>query len=402
MASSTSRTTTRTTGRTRSRVPLARAPTSLLRVLLAAVVLSAFVLVAVEAKGKGKGGKKAAAKAKAAAAAAGGTIVANTAKSGSPMSKRGNTEKTVPLRTHSLYAPYVDSDLQNRWFDFGGSTIINTNKHVRLTQDRASQAGWLWSRLALAPNSFEVEFEFRVDGKSSTLYGDGFAMWFTKARAGTGPAFGSADYWDGLGIFFDTYANSRHSYSFPRIYAIKNDGTKSYEVGTDGQGQEIGGCSLDFRRTDVTAKARFTYFRGKFTEVGSISVSDSPIGPITDPLSLLPPSQLAIQHDKWDQWTTCFVLDGFELPANPFLGFSALTGDVSDAHDIISITTSNIAYHPPSVESNNRPPGSRGIPGKAFFGFIGRLLKWFVLLAIVAAVWIGYKNWKKTKNHKRF
>ncbi|KDE06035.1 hypothetical protein MVLG_03589 [Microbotryum lychnidis-dioicae p1A1 Lamole] len=369
--------TSRNTGRRPRRVRLPRARTGLLRLLLAAVVLSAFVFVAVEGKGQGKTGKKAAAKAKAAAAAAGGTIAANTAKSGPPKSKRGNTEKTVPLRTHSLYAPYVDSDLQNRWFDFGGSTIINTNKHVRLTQDRASQAGWLWSRLALAPNSFEVEFEFRVDGKSSTLYGDGFAMWFTKARAGTGPAFGSADYWEGLGIFFDTYANSRHSYSFPRIYAIKNDGTKAYEVGKDGQSQEIGGCSLDFRRTDVTAKGRFTYFRGKFTE-------------------------LAIQHDKWDQWTTCFVLDGFELPANPFLGFSALTGDVSDAHDIISITTSNIAYHPPSVENSNRPPGLRGIPGKAFLSFIGRLLKWFVFLAMIAAAWIGYKNWKKTKNHKRF
>lgn len=73
----------------------------------------------------------------------------------------------------------------------------------------------------------------------------------------------------------------------------------SYDVGKDGQGQEVGSCSvrlatttrggrdaersnaspfvfltandsylqLDFRRTDVTAKARLTYFKGKFTEV---------------------------------------------------------------------------------------------------------------------------------------
>ena len=103
-------------------------------------------------------------------------------------------------------------------FDFGGSSVINTNKHIRLTQDRKSQAGWLWSRLVclaepakvatpppdlagsadrlcacqpLTPTAFEVEFEFRVDGKSNSLYGDGFAMWLTKERAGFGPVFGS-------------------------------------------------------------------------------------------------------------------------------------------------------------------------------------------------------------------
>ncbi|GAA5922220.1 Uip5p [Sporobolomyces koalae] len=302
------------------------------------------------------------------------------AKSGSPATKveslRGNTEKTVPLRTHSLYAPYVDSDLQNRWFDFGGSTIVNTNKHIRLTQDRASQSGWLWSRLALAPNSFEIEFEFRVDGKSSTLFGDGFAMWLTKGRAGSGPVFGSTDFWDGLGIFFDTYANSRHAYSFPRIYAILNDGKKSYDSGKDGQGQEIGACSLDFRRTDVAAKARLTYFRGKFTE-------------------------LAIHHNKWDEWTTCFVVEGLELPQNPFLGFSAVTGDVSDAHDIVSITTSNVAYHPPSA-GNSPPPRKGGRPGSGFFSFLFSLIKWLLLVIVVVVGVMAFKARKATRDAKRF
>jgi len=36
--------------------------------------------------------------------------------------------KTVPLRTHSLYQPYLDSDLQSRWFDYGGSTISECNR----------------------------------------------------------------------------------------------------------------------------------------------------------------------------------------------------------------------------------------------------------------------------------
>jgi hypothetical protein len=100
-------------------------------------------------------------------------------------------------------------------------------------------------------------------------------------------------------------ANARHSYQFPRIYAIMNDGTKSYDVGKDGADQEIGACSvrffpsspslfgqtvgplvkvahdtltakthlqINFRRTDVTAKARLTYFAGKFLEVGTTEI----------------------------------------------------------------------------------------------------------------------------------
>ena len=42
----------------------------------------------------------------------------------------------------------------------------------------------------------------------------------------------------------DHSANSRHAYSFPRIYAILNDGKKAYDGGKDGQGQEIGACSV--------------------------------------------------------------------------------------------------------------------------------------------------------------
>ena|SRR5947207_1312983 len=49
-------------------------------------------------------------------------------------------QKTVPLKTHSLVAPYLDSDLQSRWYvapvtvtdvrwDFGGDTVIDANRY---------------------------------------------------------------------------------------------------------------------------------------------------------------------------------------------------------------------------------------------------------------------------------
>ncbi len=56
------------------------------------------------------------------------------------------SDALVPLKTHSIGTPFVDGDLQNKFWDFGGDTIIDTGRHVRLTQDKHSQSGWLWSR----------------------------------------------------------------------------------------------------------------------------------------------------------------------------------------------------------------------------------------------------------------
>lgn len=55
-----------------------------------------------------------------------------------------------------------------------------------------------------------MQFEFKVDGQATNTYGDGLAMWLTDERAQSGPVFGSKDYFTGLGIFFDTFANARH------------------------------------------------------------------------------------------------------------------------------------------------------------------------------------------------
>lgn len=34
-----------------------------------------------------------------------------------------------------------------------------------------------------------------------------------------------------------------------------------------------------------------------------------------------------------DDWSDCFTLKDISLPTNPFIGFSAMTGDVTDAHE---------------------------------------------------------------------
>lgn len=207
---------------------------------------------------------------------------------------------------HKRAATLFISGANDRW-DFGEDTIVNTNRHMRLTQDRQSEKGWLWSRLPLSVSNWQMEVEFKVDGKASSMYGDGFAIWITEDRAVTGPVFGSKDNFKGLGIFFDTYANSRHSYSLPRVTAMLGDGHTSYDHNGDNAATELAGCSINFRRRDVPTKARMTYLAGKGF-------------------------QLSLQTDKEGQWTTCFIKD-IQLPPAPYIGFSAATGEVTDNHE---------------------------------------------------------------------
>ncbi len=66
--------------------------------------------------------------------------------------------------------------MQSRWFDFGGDTIVRadqyarpfrpccalradvpfTYRYIRLTSDRPSQSGWLFSKLPLTATNWEV------------------------------------------------------------------------------------------------------------------------------------------------------------------------------------------------------------------------------------------------------
>jgi len=147
------------------------------------------------------------------------------------------------LRTHSLVQPYLDSDLQSRWWDFGGDTIIRADKHIRLTSDRPSQSGWIYSRVPLTATNWEIELEFDINGQGN-LFGDGFAMWVTTDRAQQGPVFGNKDKFEGLGIFFDTYKNNRPGVVFPYVMAMLGDGHTTYDQGHDGKANELAGCSV--------------------------------------------------------------------------------------------------------------------------------------------------------------
>ncbi|KAL9023460.1 MAG: hypothetical protein Q9196_007186, partial [Gyalolechia fulgens] len=236
-----------------------------------------------------------------------------------------NNIRTIPLRSHSLAAPFLDSDMQSRFYDFGGDTIIradhNLDRYVRLTSDRPSQEGWLFSRLPLPATNWEIEVEFKIHGQGS-LHGDGMAIWLTKQRGQIGPVFGSVDRFEGLGIFIDTYKNQRPGVVFPYVMAMVGNSSVTYDKDHDGKENEIAGCSKPpaqargIRSASVPTKIRLTYFAEK-----SLTVD--------------------LQYRAENEWTECFETGPLPLPSVSYLGFSAETGELSDNHDIISIETKN-------------------------------------------------------------
>eukprot|EP00732_Lithocolla_globosa_P001007 Lithocolla_globosa_v1_NODE_423_length_4101_cov_40.764459.p1 type:complete len:357 gc:universal NODE_423_length_4101_cov_40.764459:2466-3536(+) len=234
-------------------------------------------------------------------------------------------------RTHSLHIPFIDADLNNRFFDFGGSTVVSTNKHVRLTPDRQSKRGNLWSKKPLDFNDWSIEFEFQVHGQGSKVYGDGFAFWYTKERAELGPVFGNMDEFTGLGIFFDTYQNVKHpDYGFPYVSAMIGDGNTPYSHDDDNERNQLAGCEASFRGGEHVMKAKLRY-------VGS-------------------QLELLLDVDKEGEYQQCFLLDDVQLPRGYYVGFSAMTGDVADVHDITKVTTFKVNRKGKKEEKKPKTP----------------------------------------------
>ncbi|WEW57090.1 hypothetical protein PRK78_002550 [Emydomyces testavorans] len=298
--------------------------------------------------------------------------------------------KRVPMKAFSIQPPFLDSDMHHRWFDFGGDTIIRTDQYMRLTSDRPSQRGWLWSRVPLTATNWQVEFEFKIHGEGS-LHGDGFALWLTKQRAVSGPVFGSTDNFEGLGIFFDTYKNGRTGVAFPLVMAMMGDGHTSYDAAHDGKANDIGSCSArGIRGASVPTKGRLTYFQDK---------------------SLA----LDLQYKSDNSWTPCFKLTAskdlsIKIPSISYLGFSAETGELSDNHDILEVNTYSL-YVQSGAQTSQPEHSGKTTKAQAGSGMVEEhtegswfwtLFKIIAFFVLVAGGYVGWTMYRTSRYGSRF
>lgn len=204
-------------------------------------------------------------------------------------------------------------------------------------------------------------------------------MWLTKDRAKVGPVFGAADKFEGLGLFFDTYKNNRPGVVFPFVMAMVGDGKTSYDKDNDGKETEFAGCSArGIRHASNPTKFRLTYFQDKSLK-------------------------LELQYKSEGEWTLCFETS--EPPAIPqvaYLGFTAETGELSDNHDIISVSAKNLYNTQPNLKAtpgSGRGTGRGAQKPKTKGSWTWFFVKTLLFVIVVLGGYVGYTAWRS--NQKR-
>uniref|UniRef100_A0A1I8JGX5 L-type lectin-like domain-containing protein n=1 Tax=Macrostomum lignano TaxID=282301 RepID=A0A1I8JGX5_9PLAT len=211
-------------------------------------------------------------------------------------------------KEYSLSKPF-----QGHW-DFGGSTVIASD-FIRLTPDSQSHRGAVWCKIPVRMRHWEVQMHFRVHGSSGNLFGDGIAFWYIDPAVSkfNGPVFGMQDKFRGLGVLLDTYSNHNgpHSHDHPYISAMVNNGSLAYDHDRDGTHSQLDGCTARFRNRDHDTLLSIRYVNN----------------------ALL----VATDIENKQIWQPCFRVPNVKLPTHFVFGVSAMTGDLSDNHDLLSV-----------------------------------------------------------------
>jgi len=282
------------------------------------------------------------------------------------------------------------------FWDFQGSTFISSN-YIRLTADHQSLKGAVWNTVRCNVQDWEMLLHFKVHGGGDSLFGDGFAFWYSRDRMQEGSVFGSKDFFYGLGIFFDTYSNhnGEHQHEHPYVSAMIGNGSTHYDHDSDGTHSQVAGCSADFR-----GRSHETYALVRYS--GS-----------QDRLTVF------VDVDNKNEWRDCLDVVGVKLPTGLHFGASAATGQLADNHDIISMKLYEIDVPVPEGKKEEDrseivPFASAAEPFRervedvrgSFSSRTAKIFTWIFWIALVAVCILGisfyvYKK-REEDSKKRF
>jgi mannose-binding lectin 2 len=226
----------------------------------------------------------------------------------------------------NLEAPFdsVDSSGQRQLGDnwrVGGDVEIR--KHfIRLTPDRQSRKGAVWSTNPIRSRSMAAMLDFRIHGQAKTFFGDGIGLWITQSsRWLEGDFHGISEHFKGIGIVFDTFKNTEYGESHRDVMVVFNNGDKSH----DQLLETMVGCDMNVRyqssRADFNALTDQSRVMVHVKENNMLVIDVDPKGN--------------------NNWIECTVKNQLPFDANwleeAYVGITASTGSLADNHDLLSL-----------------------------------------------------------------
>lgn len=267
------------------------------------------------------------------------------------------------LETHSFEPPYTSVDpsgnrLVSKEWKNGGVTAVNQN-FVRLTPDRQSKKGALWSKKKLGTSQFSSTMKFRISGQGKKFFGDGMAFWcIQQAYYVEGDLHGSVERFTGIGIIFDTFKNTETLSYHRDVSIIINDGEKTTEM----MMEKVDGCDANIRYHEDRAD-----FSVDSTSRVKILVNGRNL-------------EVLIDEKNDGEFKSCA---NTELPfaedwaKNSHIGITGSTGQLADNHDVISLVTftdaEKHAEHEAIVLSSRKFERGSGSEGNDLEERLGRL-----------------------------
>lgn len=231
------------------------------------------------------------------------------------------------LTDSSFDAPFDDVDaggarIAGRSWRSGGNTVVNQN-FIRLTPDRQSKKGSVWSRKALGVPSASAVLKFRISGQGKNFFGDGLALWFVQSSYWVeGDLHGLNEKFTGVGIVMDTFKNTETLAQHRDVTVLVNDGTRTREV----MMEKPVGCNANVRY---------------HSERADFSVTDSSRVKVTIDDQFMTVHVDAKSSGTYSECASRVPLGELGLPVGwlrrAHVGVTASTGQLADNHDILSL-----------------------------------------------------------------
>lgn len=216
-----------------------------------------------------------------------------------------------------------DRQVSAQWRAHGDAAVHRN--FARLTPDRQSRAGALWSVDGLDADEATLELAFRISGQGKQFFGDGLALWLSdnvNYRAG---AFHGADpTFAGVVVVADTFRNDEHAAAHRDLSLIISDGTR-------------GAAELTGDAAGCAARVRYHENRGDFSVDRSSGVR---LTVVAAGKGLNATLEVDALNDG--AWAPCAsaalppVLDAAWL-RRARVGVTAATGQLADNHDVLSL-----------------------------------------------------------------